>query len=258
MWPFKKPVKEPDAKPAKSVICIPGNWKDFEDFHGSLIVTSGASYMVVGNILINGKDKRHYSFEFCDRDPRMKDSFRVAGRVTEIGDETLEEIADHKYVIYISGETESLEGAEQIARAGMAVLNTGGIALKIESAGKAFSKAMWLEFMTDFEPERHLYDMFVLDSIIDTDGTVFSCGMHNLGLKDSIVSNEEFEDAMGLIRIFGYYQIVDKPDIKNNQTFQPSPESPLFRITNELHPPYANNEVFHNPFGMWRLAKIDQ
>lgn len=253
MWPFKNPVK-----PTKSVICIPGNWKDFEYFHGSLIISSGASYMVVGNILINGKGKRHYSFEFCEHDPRMKDSFRVAGRVTEISDETLEEIANHKYVIYISGETGNLEEAEKIARAGMAVLNTGGIALKIESAGKAFSKSMWLEFMADFEPERHLYDMFVLGSIIDKDGTVFSCGMHNLGLKDTIVSDEEFEDAVDLIRIFGYYQIVDKPDIKNNQTFQIGPGSPLFRITNELHPPNANSEFFHNPFGMWRLAKIHQ
>jgi hypothetical protein len=100
MWPFKKPVN-----PARSVICIPGNWKDFEDFHGSLIVSSDASYIVVENILINGQGKRHYSFEFCERDPRMETSFRVAGRVTEISDETLVEIADHKYVIYISGDT---------------------------------------------------------------------------------------------------------------------------------------------------------
>jgi hypothetical protein len=253
MWPFKEPVK-----PAKSVICIPGNWTDFEAFHGSLIVSSGASYMVVENILINGQGKRHYSFEFCERDSRMKDSFRVAGRTTGISDEILEEIADHQYVIYIAGETGNLEEAEQIARAGMAILNAGGIALKIESAGKAFSKNRWLEFMANFEPERHLYDMFVLDSIIDDDGTVLSCGMHNLGLKDTIVSDEKFEDARGLIRIFAYYQIVDKPDIKNNQTFQTGLGSPLFRITNELHPPHANIELFHNAFGMWRLARVDQ
>lgn len=258
MWPYKKPAKEPDFKPAKSIICIPGNWNDFEDFHGSLIVSSGASYMVVGNMLINGKSNRHYSFEFCEHDVRMKESFRVAGRVTEISDEILEEVADHKYVIYISGETGNFEEAEQIARTGMAVLNAGGIALKIESAGIAFSRNMWLEFIADFEPERHLYDMFVLDSIIDNDGTVFSCGMHNLGFKDTIISNEEFEDAMGLIRIFGYYQIVDKPDIKANQTFQTGPGSPVFQITNELHPPFANSEFFNNPFGMWRLTKINQ
>jgi len=257
MWPFKKPVKQPAHKPATSVLCIPGNWTDFEAFQEALIVSSGASCMVVGNMLINGKDKRHYSIDFCEHDAKMSESFRVAGRVTELPNETLDEIASHRFVLYISGETGNLAEAEQIARAGMALLKAGGIALKVESAGKAFSRTTWLEFISNFEPERHLYDMFVLDSITRDDGTVFSCGMHNLGFKDTIISGEPFEEAMNLIRMFGYYQIVDKPNIKHNQTFQLSPGAPLFRITEENHPPYANSEVFHNPFGMWRLTKMD-
>ena len=112
--------------------------------------------------------------------------------------------------------------------------------------------------MANLEPERDLYAMFVLESIVNDDGTVFSCGMHNLGFKDTLISNEKFEDAMSLIRAFGYYQIVDKPIIKNNQTFQMGPGFPLYRITNDLHPPYAESETFYNPFGMWRLTKISQ
>ena len=157
--------------------------------------------------------------------------------------------------IYISGETGNLEAAEQIARAGTAILDAGGIGLKIESAGKAFSKTCWSEYMANFDPEGHLYDMFVLDSIMDEDGTIYSCGMHNLGLKDTIVSDEEFENAIDLIRTFGYYQIVDKPEIRHNQTFKKGVGSPTFRITNELHPPNAKHELFHNPYGVWRLAK---
>jgi len=153
MWPFKKQTKKSPPPTAKSILCIPGKWKDFEEFLGSLIVSSGASYMVVGDILINGKNKRHYSIEFCERDSRMKDSFRVAGRVTGMSEEIVEEIGEHSYVVYISGETGSLDEAENIAQAGMAILNAGGIALKIETTGKAFSKDRWLDFMKNFEPE---------------------------------------------------------------------------------------------------------
>jgi hypothetical protein len=258
MWPFKKHVKEIELKPAMTILCIPGNWMDFEDFKKSLIVSSGAEYMLVGDILINGKGQRHYSIEFCSHDLRMENSFRVAGRTTGIDVQELVKIGDHRHVIYISGETGNLEEAENIARAGLALLEAGGTALKVESAGKAFSKTMWQDFFTNFEPERDLYGMFVLDSILENDGTVFSCGLQNLGFRDTIVSNEEFEDANRLLRIFAFYQIVDKPIIKNNQTFQLGPGLPLFRITNELRPPYENSETFHNPFGMWRLAKITQ
>ncbi len=95
--------------------------------------------------------------------------------------------------------------------------------------------------------------MFVVDSITNEDGTVFTCGMHNLGYKDTIISGEDFQNAVNLLSIFGYYQIIDKPDIKNGQTFATSADSPIFEITDELDQPYKEDELFENPFGMWRL-----
>jgi hypothetical protein len=198
MWPFKKKNELPTPKVAKSILCIPGNWNDFEKFHESLIVSSGAGYMVIGGMLISGERQRHYTIEFCERDEKMKASFAVAGSVTRVTEEFLDEIDRHTYVIYIVGETGNMEEAEHIAHAGNAILKAGGTGIKIESAGKAFEKDMWMGALEGFEPHR-LYEMFVLDSIIDEDGTLYSCGMHNLGLKDTIVSGEEFQDASELI-----------------------------------------------------------
>ena len=57
MWPSKKKqIVEPPAT-AKTIICIPGNWNDFEGFHHRLIASSGAHHMVVGNKLITGEEK---------------------------------------------------------------------------------------------------------------------------------------------------------------------------------------------------------
>jgi hypothetical protein len=88
------------------------------------------------------------------------------------------------------------------------------------------------------------------------DGSVFSCGMHNLGYPDTIVSNEEFQYAVDLISIFGCYQLVEKPEIIAGQTFSKEAGAPRFRITNEMNPPYKDEELFTNPFGMWRLSRV--
>jgi hypothetical protein len=256
MWPFKKQKPAPATDPAKaqSIICIPGRWADRDEFVLAIIDSSKGDYVVAGGILFNAKEDRHYTIEFCERDERMRASFAAAGRVTRVTDEFLDEIDKHKYVVYISGETGGLAASENIAKAGTAVLKAGGIGVKIESAGKAFSKDHWLALMDGIDRVSH-YEMFVIDSITNEDGTVFSCGMHNLGLRDTIVSDEDVPDAVELIRIFGYYQIVDKPVIEENQTFRKNLESPRFRITTERHPPYAEAGPFYNPYGMWRLTR---
>ena len=97
--------------------------------------------------------------------------------------------------------------------------------------------------------------MFVLDSISDGNGTVYTCGMHNLGFKDSIVNRENFQDAVDLLSVFGYYQIMENPEIRNEQTFSTSINSPVFEITDESNQPNKGDELFENQFGMWRLKR---
>jgi len=96
--------------------------------------------------------------------------------------------------------------------------------------------------------------MFVINTIVDNKGTTFSCGMHNLGLKDTIVSGLDFQTAVDLISIFGYYQIFEKPVILAGQTFQPNFQSPKYCVSEELNQPYKGSAYYGNPFGMWRLS----
>jgi hypothetical protein len=256
MWPFKKKTLPQDIvpKPFETVICIPGTWTNWEEFILLVVAASNGEYLAAGNILMNAKTQRHYTVEFCERDDRMRESFKYAGIVTRVTDDFLDQIANHKHVIYISSLTGNLEDAGHIAYAAEAVLKAGGLGIKIETAGKAFEKGKWVNMLEEFQ-ESNLYQMFVIDSIVDKDGTVHSCGMQNLGYKDTIVSGEEFQQAVDLITIFGYYQIVDKPVIQNRQTFSTSIESPKYRISDELNQPNKGHELLENPFGMWRLTK---
>jgi len=245
--------KEMSNKP-KTVLCIPGNWNNRTEILTSIAENNLNEYFFAGMILLNLKTNTGFELEICERDDRMKDAFKWAGMVNRISDEFLNEIDKHKYVIYISTETGTLESAKLIAEAGNAILKAGGIGIKVESTGKAFTKEHWTKLLNNYE-EPNLYEMFVLDSISDGKGMTYSCGMHNIGLKDSIVYNEEFQESVNLISIFGYYQLVEKPIIEENQTFSTDSESPIFIITEEKNQPNKGDELFENPYGMWRLER---
>ena len=249
---FRKKVK-PDIK-VKTVLCIPGSWKDRSEIVTSIALKNLGEFIFAGKILLNLKTNIGFEIEIFDRDDRMKESFKWAGMVNMLSDEYLELIDKHVFVVYIVGETGDLQKAKSIAEAGLAVLKSGGIGIKVETSGKAFSKEQWADLIIKYQ-ESNLYKMFVLDSISDVKGTTYSCGMHNLGFKDTIVSGEHFQESVNLISTFGYYQLIDKPSIMSNQTFSSSANSPIFQIIEEQNQPYKDHKLFRNPFGMWRLKR---
>ena len=238
----------------KTILCIPGNWNDRTEIVTAIAQNNMNDFIFAGMLLFNLKTNQGFELEICEKDERMKNSFKYAGMVNRVSDEFLDEIDEHKYVIYLSAETGTLESAKEISEAGNAILKAGGTGIKVETTGKAFTKEHWAELLNDFE-ESNLYEMYVLDSISSDNGTTYSCGMHNLGLKDSIVYNEEFQHSVDLLSIFGYYQLIDKPKIISGQTFSADMESPVFEITEEKIQPNTGDELFENPYGMWKLER---
>lgn len=238
----------------QSILCIPGNWKDNRELVLSIVKATEGEYIYAGMVLMAVKSKLAFTVEVNERDERLYEAFSWAGKFTGISEETLQEIQQHQHIVYLIAETGSYEGAEAIARAAGALLKAGGLGVKVETAGKAFDKDTWLTYLDEFETS-HLFEMFVVDSLSQRKGEFFSCGMHNLGLKDTIVNVADPREAIHLIRVFSYYQIVDNPTIIAKQTFTPTLESPKYVITDEDCQPYKGDEVFGNPFGMWRLKK---
>ncbi|WP_139112886.1 hypothetical protein [Mucilaginibacter sp. PPCGB 2223] len=238
----------------QSILCIPGPWKDVDEFAESLIEANDGQYLYAAGFVMSLFPPKHYEMEIYGNDEQIKKSFEFAGRVNQLSKEFLEEIAKHNSVIYLKAETGAFEKALSIAKAGAAILRSGGIGVKVETTGKAFNKEHWMDLAENFQPG-NLYRMFVLDTIIQPDGSVFTCGMHNLGLKDTVVSGEEFYDAMTLLAVFGFYQEIDLPTILDRQTFARDADSPKYRILEEPNQPYKDHDLYGNPFGMWRLRK---
>lgn len=244
--------KKAVVKKTKTVLCIPGNWRDRSEIVKAITKANINEFICAGRVIINIKTNKGFEMQIEEYDNRIKESFRIAGKVNRVENSFVEEIGNHKSVVYIIGETGNFKDAKEMAYAGMAILNAGGIGIKVETSGKAFTKDQWKSFLSDFE-ESNLYQMYVLDSISDGKGTVYTCGMHNLGLKDAIISGGNFQDSVDLLSIFGYYQVVDKPEIRSGQTFSIAIDAPVYEILDEEKQPYLGDELFENHFGMWRL-----
>jgi hypothetical protein len=251
----KKKNKEKILPKVKSVLCIPGAWKDRIEIMERIVESSSGEYIFAGIALLNTKTNESCQLFMEPKKETLLNTFAIAGLVNSVSEPFLNQIEKHEQIVYLISETGSFEKAKALAYAGNAILNAGGFGIYVESTGKAFEKEQWQELLENFE-EQSLYEMFVHDSIENKDGKVFSCGMHHLGLKDCIIYGQSSEEANTALKIWGSYQIIDKPIIKKGQTFGFPPIIPTFRIEEEKNPPYKEHELFHNPFGTWKLTKL--
>lgn len=241
--------------PAQIIVCIPGPWKDRSKLITEIVSATKGEYIAAGVALLHRRSQKTFEIQVEKRDDNMRNAFAHAGMVNRLSPEFIDTIDQHQSVVYLLGEAGSPEAAASIAKAAVALLQAGGLGVKVETAGKAFSAEQWTALATMEEPD--LYRLFVLDSISDGDA-VFSCGMHNLGLRDAIVSGEEFQFAAHLLNVFGYYQVLEHPVLKEAQTFSTDADAPVFRLSTEPSPPYTDDELFGNPSGMWRLTRVDE
>jgi hypothetical protein len=139
--------------------------------------------------------------------------------------------------------------------AAAAVLDAGGLAVKVESTGLAHSKSDWLQFVQN----RHLlsaYRAFVV--FVNGEQDVYSCGMHNLGYRDGIIDRAAAADPVELLRAFTFYQFSENPTLLQGETFSVTEEAPVYRLREETCTLYEEGSLFTNPFGMWRLELTDR
>lgn len=141
-------------------------------------------YLFAGGLLMNIKSKWKCSLEVYEADPNMRTAFEVAGGgrfpVTE-----LNEIENHTFTLYLSSEGGSLERCRRLMEVASALLDCGGLGVKIESSGLAHTAAKWRE-LTATEIPDVILTAFV--TYVGDSGDYYSCGMHNLGFRDPYVA----------------------------------------------------------------------
>lgn len=235
-----------------TVLCIPGTWADRADLIASL-VDNGTDYLFAGGILMHLPTGFTVSLEFEDQpDPNLAPAFRSGGMHWAESPE-MTAIDSHSSIAYLVGDGGSRDAAEQLMRAATALLQAGGLGVKVESSGLAHSKTTWL----DLTGNVHLFSAYRAYVVtVGSESEIYSCGMHTFGQYDVRV-DAAIPDAGVLAGAFTHYLFSESPQISAGQTFSPEPDAPRYRIESTEPIDYGPDSLFTNPYGTWRLVPID-
>jgi hypothetical protein len=240
----------------QTILCIPGPWASRTELLMALVQARKGEYLFAGNILAQPTANTHFMMELYEADPDLSEAFQRAGQFSAMSDEAVAAVANHQMVVYVltpPDQATSLVSARAIAQAAAALLDAGGLAVKVETAGQAFEAAKWRELLAN-EEVGALWELFVAIAIKSQDGASFTCGMHNLGLKDALVRDLPTAEAVQLLREFTYFDVTEQPELAIGHTFSLAVDASLYRLADASPQPYADHPDFVNPYGMWELV----
>ena len=231
------------------VIGIPGTWADADALRHALQRHDGG-YSYAGMMLLHEATQTSCGVELVDHDPNLREAYEMAsfGRLDET---VLEKLAEHTFTVYLVGEGGSTEKAKTLLPAALALLEAGGLAVKVEASGKVFNQEDWATLCA-LDDATYLYDAFVLK--LHAGGDVYhTCGMHSLGLRDAIVGAVEAEVAAHTLDVFSMYQILEQPNIQTGESFSPKEDWLTFQISDTPEKRFATDDARHNRYGLWVL-----
>jgi hypothetical protein len=229
------------------IIGVPGRWKNRTELIQA-VASNGDGYLMAGYIIHNAKKDVGFQVEVYEHDPHLKEAFSYAGAFE---DSLLDEIEHHTLTVYVIANINGVEGLKQVVDVGATLLKSGGLAVKIETAGIAHTKDEWYQLLEN-QDYFLIYSHFV--TLVGDEESYFSCGMKAFGLPDVITSTSiSPEEAADLLNNFNLYNIVEDPSFKNGETFSLEKYSPTYKIDfiNEFR--YEEDDVFFNPFGLINL-----
>ncbi len=237
----------------KTVVGIPGLWPTRGDLLREFIPLGDEAtprYMLLGPLMRDTKTNETLLVEEYAKDPALRDAFAASNQNLEA--RLLDRIDEHTRTLYLVDEDGgTVESAERMHRFACAILAAGGLAIKVESAGRALPADIWQEL--DPRNPYHLCEAFV--QLVGGDEYYYSCGMHNLGMPDVMLRGDvDPKTAGNTIFQFMAYMIVENPTLKDGQTFGIARAAPVFRMRKTTCELFALDHLFHNPFGLWELV----
>lgn len=223
-------------------------------------------------------------------DPRMVRAFESSRcRWSDsISKSAIAKIGTHQHVAYVICRGWTAENAARyshwLLRAGAALLDAGGLGVKVENAGIAHGPERYRELLARADAAHlaiakaeqetklehriefwsSLFESFVQRPIA-SQREIYTCGMHSLGERDVIVSADRAKRLFGekdahhkvaeVMDAFAVYTLAES-EVAEGHTFSVDKGQPRFRVTFENSSRYAPDEGFHNPFGYARLTDL--
>lgn len=249
---------------SKIVICIPIALNSRQKIASALENKYGIDYVFIGRVLRSRSVSvglSQFTNESCEidickvnciSDRSTWTEFNIAGQ-DKINATTLQKINHHR-VIYLISTNTGYDACLQIARFAQVLLEIGGIAIKVESAGIVHEKDKWLANY-DSDDVFDIYSLFV--ALIQGDDYYYSCGMHNFGKADVALDlNEDIGLAIYVMNVFNYYRLTESPILQDGHTFQPDIASPTYQIKWIPDDQCEMDSPLFNSYGRWYLNPL--
>lgn len=233
------------------VIGIPGLWKSRTDIIQSIAGLSDG-YLFAGQIIKKLNSDIAFELEIYNHDSNLIDAFKIASQ-GNFSEDLIAQIDAHTFTLYVIGNTGSIENVQNMTSLTKALLRSGGLAAKVENSGIAHSKADWSSI--DIENYYDLFNTYITYG--REEEFYYSCGMHIFGLPDTIVELHLVpKDAAELMTSFLHYCLIEKPELKEGQTFSIRTDTPIYRLEKSECIHFTSESLLHNPNGVWILTKI--
>ena len=234
------------------VICVPGTWENRTEFIQAVVTSTQGDFVFAGMILAQQKGKDHVNLDFCESDGLLLQAFTVGGQ-GKITNATLHEIARHRSLVYLHFPFDIVTQKARLLKFTEVLSNCGGLAVKLETSGIAHEWDRWFELLGSTNP----FDTYSASVVLVADERFyFSCGMHNFGLPDVQISNKlDAKQAADVMNRFNHWQIVEEPILESGHTFSLTADSEHFRLELLKDKRHLEDELFHNPCGIWELQR---
>jgi hypothetical protein len=232
-----------------AVLTVPGFWVDRSALAAAL-EAQPSGFRLTGNSLYDLTEMDMMLLEVRGHDKRLRRAFEIAGAGL-LSQEILAGVDAHTSILYLFDEGGSRSTAQRLLRFGRALLDAGGLAIKVESSGVAHSAANWRRLELASANPLALYEAFVV--MVSSDLSTWSCGMHHLGLPDAISAGPR-EEVNALLTRFLHYLALEEPHLEEGSLFSIE-NGPYYRLAREDCTMYPPDDLFHNPYGLWRLTR---
>lgn len=237
---------------ASIIIGVPGHWPSRREVVTSIAERSGG-FLFAGMVLMEIATKKAFQLAIYEKDAHLAKAFEIAGQGTFSPDQ-LRRIESHTYTLYALSNDVSNEACRDMLRVGKALIQSGGCAVKVDSAGLAHTSETWKQW-AESENLFDVYRAFVI--LVGAAEQYYSCGMHNFGLEDTTVGRElPPDEAADLMNCFNHWRLSENPAVKDGETFSVSCDAPHYRLRKRRCEWFEEKDSFHNPFGIWHLEPV--
>jgi hypothetical protein len=243
--------------PPLIVFTVPGKWRDAADFAARLAATPGGyTFDLAKAVIRNADTDRTQAAELLPRDPALKDVFFLAGGGRTRKADALA-VGNHVSAVRLRGFGGSDAAAVEMMRLATAVLASGGVGVFVDSSGIAHTKDDWLKLAGDPKSGGRYWAFVTLVSGTAGDGGpggFYSCGMHALGHPD-VITNVVADPQEGWSLVHQFNGYVHQSGVEMHDGDPLGNEfGTLWKVRHERCEHYAPGELYHNPYGMWRIV----